>query len=237
MGETCVNKPCPCPEIGTLHDLLVKWSARISNCQFDSDDPNHQLFILLNMSTMERCDTVLLLVKSNKAHDAEIVLRSALDHFVEAKLSFESDDFLCGVRTKALKGLRLALETAADGNNFYSSLKDNVDIDGALSVVQREKSLLQNDTPHASQIQAKFREVNMQDIYDGLYRDLSSQVHADYIGLRARHITTNLKTGKDEFKSPKPPSQKRRRLVIKCVEEIAKLSISLINEFETTRAN
>jgi hypothetical protein len=169
----------------------------IETLKFDKNYVNHQLFIGLSLSIVERTHAILLLQLNQKGFDAEIILRSALEHFVVLKNCTQNEQYYLNLYHEFARMQKRLFEQADQGNVYYSKIAECHDLNSELKAAITMLDTIEDSGGNSKKIQELFRDAEMPDEYESIYRDLSTQVHPTYSGIMERHFKVKNKSELD----------------------------------------
>ena len=132
--------------------------------------------------------SILILEKAGQTYDAQILLRSLLEHSVELILLRDQPERHLNVKFHFEESQRKTLSEAQTDNPYFKGISSTVPIDQELAKVKARKAEYSDAGGKKTTITADWKTAGMEDAYESVYRLLSKYAHPSYSGAIARNI-------------------------------------------------
>ncbi|MGR3759959.1 DUF5677 domain-containing protein [Roseobacteraceae bacterium NS-SX3] len=175
-------------ELSALRKSIDAAIGHLSRLSFDKENFRHQLEIGFALSVIERIDAVHALVSIQKTYDADIILRSALEHFVTLTRVQQDPSYVWDIQAEFLKKRRIQFTQAKEGNPFFKSIAESLPIDDELEETEKKIVEVRELGGRIRSTTDNFQKVGAHLEYESVYRSLSDQIHPTYAGILARHF-------------------------------------------------
>ncbi len=170
----------------TIHNEFQPLSVKIA---FDKTNPRHRNVIALYGSIIELTGSIIVLLDQRMASGAPILLRAALEAYVDLVNLTKLANYGYCLEVSYLKEWLKILEEAKLGKNEYlAALTDEPTLAQSIQEWQKEKSRLEGKGFRALRIEQKFKHADMDKEYRAVYNMLCSDSHNNLRSLIARHI-------------------------------------------------
>jgi hypothetical protein len=120
----------------TIEDVAIAIEtalASLENLCFDKADFRHQVIVGLQLSIVEQAHSAMILLKSEMVFDAKIILRSALEHYVELTNCTTDDSYYSAIQEKFAWNIRETLTEAQSGNPFFALIAIEIPVEDELA--------------------------------------------------------------------------------------------------------
>lgn len=219
-------------ELKLFDEKIQRCVEQLVNLSFNKRVFRHQIVVGLALSVVERAHTVLLLLKESKVFDAEIIVRSLLEHFVELKNCIDDNDYQIHFQKPFFSGMKRRLVEAKEGNPYFSEIARKMDLDKELGDIARKISETEKIGGKEIKSQAKFHRAGMKHEYDSIFRSTSSQVHPSFSGIINRHFEVDYETDDFDVIAFAIPSRSKAEPVLQTTIDILEELPVLIAKFE-----
>jgi len=163
----------------------------LTKLRTDWENGSVQLVVGCYASCVELAQTVDFLVDHEKCYDAQIILRSMLEHFVELRNLELYPSHKHNLHLAHAKNIKLQLQNAATENKFFQNFSQRLDLAKETQNWNKKLEDIQELGGENLNIQQRFQIAGMNDEYESVYRNLSQLSHPTYGGIIRRRECPN----------------------------------------------
>lgn len=151
------------------------------------------------LSILEQSHTIHALCEKEKYFEAKIILRSALEHFIEIILISKDDNEKYVERIKLEFNYHQVktLNAAKSGNQYVASIVEKIDVAVNLEELAQYKEEIEKQGGKKLSVIDRFKSAGHGDMYDTIYSSLSKLAHPTFAGIIERHFVIDQQI--DEF--------------------------------------
>ena len=169
---------------------------QLTKLRADWKNGSVQLVVGCYASCVELAQTVDFLVDHEKCYDAQIILRSMLEHFVELRNLELNPAHKNNLHFTHAKNVKFQLQNAATENKFFQNFAQRLELAKETQYWNDKLGDIQELGGENLNIQRRFQIAGMNDEYESVYRNLSQLSHPTYGGIIRRHLNYHSDTHK-----------------------------------------
>jgi hypothetical protein len=180
-------------------DQAIKLSIEAARLiKFNKDSLYDQVRVSYFLTLIEQAHAIAILVSEGHAIDANILLRSMLETFVDLRVLLDDRQHIYNIQYDFLRNQIKQLEIAEAGNKYAGEVAIKLDTKKELAEAKKKFLDIQLAGGKRISIEKKFNKAGLKDEYEAIYRSLCSHTHPSYSGIIDRHFRINKVTNELE---------------------------------------
>lgn len=200
-------------EIELGFDLLSQITSDFSDFQV-------QIIVGLYASCVDLSQSVEFLAQNDKFNEAQIIMRSLLEHFVELKTACEDPEHLKNIQQRHASKIVKTLKHAGEQNPFFEGFAEKLDLDSETAQWSEISADIKGLGGKEEQLRRRFDKAGMLDVYKSVYANLSDLVHPTFAGIIRKYLERDEETKKVHFNFPNPATEGTKVLVYSYTAEL-----------------